>query len=342
MIINDVLFNAELEDIIIELRSQLVANNIPLLQKEPKQSGNSLQVQCPYHGEGQERKPSAGIRKSDGMFHCFACNEIHSLPEVISYCFGHTEDMLGKFGWNWLLKNFAILEKEQRNVDVVIHRHNIKICNSNRIDSDSIQNDGFINDTELDSYRYTHKYWKERGIVDEEIIELFDLGYDRNTDCITFPVRDINGNCLFVARRSVKTKFFSYPEGVKKPLYGLYELQDTINNHKSRFYKEMLRVQPIIVCESMIDCILLWQVGYYAVALNGLGNDLQFKQLQELPCRKLILATDNDEAGIRARDRIRKTVKNKIFTEIEYPSGIKDPGDFTKNELKNILNYEVW
>ena len=340
MIINDVLFNAELEDIIIELRSQLVANNIPLLQKEPKQSGNSLQVQCPYHGDGQERKPSAGIRKSDGMFHCFACNEIHSLPEVISYCFGHTEDMLGKFGWNWLLKNFAILEKEQRNVNVVINRHNFKVHNSHRNDSNIVQVDGYVGEEELDEYRYYHPYWKERGIVDEGVIELFDLGYDRHTDCLTFPVRDINGNCLFVARRSVKTKFFSYPEGVKKPLYGLYELQETINNRKSRFYKEMLRVQPMIVCESMIDCILLWQAGYYAVALNGLGNDLQFKQLEELPCRHLILATDNDSAGVQARKRIRKRIRNKLFTEIQYPEGIKDPGDCTKKQLETLLDWE--
>ena len=341
MIINDVLFNAELEDIIIELRSQLVANNISLLQKEPKQSGNSLQVQCPYHGDGQERKPSAGIRKSDGMFHCFACNEIHSLPEVISYCFGHTEDMLGKFGWNWLLKNFAILEKEQRNVNVAINRYNIKICGSSRDVGDTVQADGYVGEVELDSYRYYHKYWKERGIVDEKIIEWFDLGYDHNTDCITFPVRDINGNCLFVARRSVKTKFFSYPEGVKKPLYGLYEIYKGIKNHEDALHIPT-RIDEVIVCESMIDCILLWQAGYIAVALNGLGNDLQFKQLEELPCRKLILATDNDDAGMKARQRIRKNVHGKLFTEILFPDGKKDIGECTKNELKNLLNWEYF
>lgn len=344
MRINDILFNAELEDILEELRTQLTINHIPLLQKAPRESGNSLQIQCPYHGEGQEKKASAGIRKSDGMFHCFACNEIHTLPEVISYCFGHYDDVLGKFGWSWLVKNFATIEKEKRNVNVDIHRYNIEVHNSSRDDSDIIQDNGFVSEEELDSYRYYHKYWKERGIVDENIIELFDLGYDSHTHSITFPVRDTNGNCLFVARRSVQSKFFSYPEGVKKPLYGLYEISKRFPPFLTDVYGEKPRSHPteVIVCESMIDCILLWQAGYCAVALNGLGNDLQFEQLRKLPCRKLILATDNDEAGMRARARIRSNIKNKLLTEIIFPQGIKDIGECDKNELKNILQWEVF
>ena len=119
MQINDYTFSCELEDILQELRSQLTLNGIQYLQKEPRQSGNSLQIQCPYHGNGLERKPSAGIRKTDGMFHCFACGEIHTLPEVISYCFGHSEDYVGAWGWKWLVKNFITIQVEERK-DVVL------------------------------------------------------------------------------------------------------------------------------------------------------------------------------------------------------------------------------
>ena len=113
MIINDITFNVELIDILIELRNQLFVNNILLLQKM-KSTPTHVMVQCPYHSGGQERRPSAGIRKEDGVFHCFACGEIHSLQEVISYCFGYTDDIVGKFGWQWLLKNFATVQKEDR------------------------------------------------------------------------------------------------------------------------------------------------------------------------------------------------------------------------------------
>ena len=184
----------------------------------------------------------------------------------------------------------------------------------------------YISEEELDSYRYTHPYMYERGLTDE-VIETFDIGYDKNTRCITFPIRNINGKTLFIARRSVNTKFFNYPEGVEKPLYGLYELNATtfINGHEvhilSNFPKE------IIVCEGMFDALSFWVIGKYAVALNGTGSELQFKQLRDLPCRKLILATDNDEAGQKARNRIRKNVKNKLITEYIYPEGYKDAND---------------
>lgn len=315
MQIDDFVFNTELETVLEELRNQLSINHIQLLEKPPKPSGNSLQIQCPYHGNGLEKKPSAGIRKSDGMFHCFACNQIHSLPEVISHCFGH-EDM-GVFGWQWLMKNFATIKKEERK--------KLEFDLSRSIITNSDNHNTYVSETELDKYRWTHPYWKKRGITDEKIIELFDLGYDKENKCITFPIRDKEGNCLFVARRSVNTKFFNYPSGAEKPLYGLYELQQL-----EKF------PDTIYVCESMIDCLLLWQYKRYAVAMNGLGNEMQFRQLKELPCRMLVLATDNDEAGKSARKRLKKYIRNKIIKELIIPEGRKDIGECTIQELLSL------
>ena len=333
------MINADCGDILAELQRQLTINEIPLLQKT-KDSGDNIMVQCPYHGNGQERRPSAGIRKSDGMFHCFACGETHTLPEVISYCFGN-DDMFGKQGFKWIMKNFATVQVEERkDVEIDMERNHTSHKNS-LLGNSSVDKLNRVSEEELDRYRYYHKYWTKRGITDERIIELFDLGYDPKTDCITFPVRDIKGDCLFVARRSVKTKYFNYPANAEKPLYGLYELNClkwgyVVNSDKVHMPDE------IFICESMIDCILLWQAGFYAVALNGTGSELQFKQLRELPVRKLILATDNDKAGQQAREKIKKNVPNKLFTEIDFPQGIKDIGECTAEEIKNIHEWEVW
>lgn len=322
MIINNTQFNCELSAIIEELQAQLRLNNIPLIQKTID-TNNDIMVQCPYHGNGQERKPSAGIRKSDGQFHCFACNEVHSLPEVISYCFGHYEDLFGSFGWKWLAKNFTSVEVENRKpIELVLTRHMNKPIKPT-----------YVSEEELDKYRYHHPYMTKRGLT-EEMIYLFDVGYDLDTKCITFPVRDINGNCLFVARRSVETKYFNYPAGAEKPLYGLYEynsVKDIADAHESELNYGIdfttWDKSVVIVCESMLDAITAWTFNRYAVAMNGLGTELQFKQLSELPCRKLILATDNDKAGMKARERIRQNVKNKIITEYQFPNGVKDLND---------------
>lgn len=316
MLINNIPFAVELEDIITELQTQLHLNHIKLLNKIHSIPGDVM-ITCPYHKGGQERKPSAGISKVDGTFHCFSCGETHSLQEVISHCFGHDE-IGGMWGWNWLLKTFLTIDVEERKDIEIDYLRNRSHVNSEK---------SYVKEEELDSYRYTHPYMYKRKLTDE-IIELFDIGYDKKTECITFPIRDISGNTLFIARRSVKTKFFNYPQGAEKPLYGLYEWHKTNDGFNMR--------DSIIVCESMLDALTCWVYGKRAVALNGLGNDLQFNQLRELPCRKLILATDNDDAGNKARKRIRNNITNKIITEYILPPDKKDLNELTAEEFENL------
>ena len=323
MRINDTEFNADLWNILTELQNQLRMNDNDVLG-QMKQSGHNIQVCCPYH---HDTRPSAGIDMRTGMFHCFACGEVHTLPEFISQCFGHVDNVFGnKFGWNWLLKNFLTIAIEERQ-DIPLD-----------FDDDTLYNVtvnvDYVSEEELDRYRYTHPYMYQRGLTDE-VIELFDIGYDKDSSCITFPVRDISGNTLFVARRSVRTKFFNYPKDAVKPLYGLYELYEFGQLHNF-YHNDVFRIDEVIVCESMLDALSFWTVGKYAVALNGLGNELQMKQLRDLPVRELILCTDMDEAGMKARERIRKNIKNKLIREYILPNGRKDANDCTKEELMSL------
>lgn len=310
MIIDNVVFNEDLVDILYELREQLKINGISLFQ-DIKDSGDNIMVTCPYHKNGQERKPSAGILKANGTFHCFTCGETHSLPEVISYCFGKND--FGLFGHQWLVKNFATLSIE--------NRKDIKLDFERDIQHNQ---QTFVKEEELNNYRYYHPYMYERKL-NNDVIERFDIGYDKDTECITFPIRDINGNTLFVARRSVKTKYFHYPSNVEKPIYGYYELLQL-----DSFPKE------VIICESMLDALVCWVWGKYAVALNGLGSYKQYKELSKMECRKFILATDNDNAGLLARKRLRSYIKNHIITEYELPPNKKDLNDLTEEEFRNL------
>jgi len=312
MILNNVPFETDLMSILEELRSQLSANGIQLFHSM-RDTPDNIQVCCPYHKGGQERRPSAGIKKSDGIFHCFTCGETHTLQEMISHCFGRDDDVVGAFGWEWLLKNFLTVSVEERKtIELNLSRTTVE------------KSTLYISDDELDTYRVYHPYmWKRK--MTPEVVDIFDVGYDAKTKSITFPVRDVSGRCLFVARRSVVTKFFNYPAGAEKPVYGLYELSQL-----ERYPTE------VIICESMIDAIYLWTVGKYAVALNGLGNELQFQQLRAMPCRKFILCTDSDEAGMKARARIKKNVRNKLITEYVLPDGRKDANDCTPEELLDL------
>lgn len=329
MNINGTIINADVSDIVSALHKQCVWHNGLTLFNKTIDSGDDLMVQCPYHKDGQERKPSAGIRKSDGQFHCLACGETHSLPEVIAYCFGYKDALKG---YKWLIQNFAtteVRERERINVEFNRDRNNANV---------SEVMSAKVNEEVLDSYRYTHNYLYERGLTDE-VIEEFDLGYDKATDCITFPVRDINGDCIFVARRSVKTKYFDLPKGITKPLYGMYELSQHILIPRMRLLHNYPIIAPekVYVCEGLFDCLRLWCVGKFAVAGFGcLFNTYQVKQLQDLSCRTIVLALDNDDAGWKANKRLRQLLTNKIIKEVVLPEGRKDIGECTDDELLNL------
>lgn len=305
MIINNIRFNCSIEDVVEQLQKELNKRGINLLSKtRPVQ--DYLMVTCPYHKNGQENRPSAQFRNSDGLFYCHTCKECHSLTDVISFC-------LNENGLSWLRKNFSGEKPEERVIDIIPHKEEEKDVNK-----------AYIPKEELDKYRYIHNYILNRGLSKKTLMK-FDVGYDIDSQCITFPVKDVNGNILFIARRSVNKKYFNYPKGVDKPIYGLYEV--------NKFYPN---IKSLIITESMINCLTCWEYGKPAVALNGTGSSYQIKELAKLPYREYILGLDPDDAGEAGCKKIIQNLKNKkIIKRLVIPKG-KDINDLTMDEFNNL------
>ena len=301
---------ADMLDVINTLKAELAMSGIELM-RDVKPNGDNIQVNCPFHKGGLERKPSFGINIHNGKCNCFACDWRGDITDMISELFGRHD--MGKYGESWLIKHFNTFEVENRPVISFERGKPVQ----GKLE--------YVTEEELSSYRFYHPYMYKRGLTDK-IIDLFDIGYDKNTTSITFPVRDIKGNTLFIARRSINSKHFNYPKGVDKPLYGIYEL--------SKF-----NPTEVIVCESMLDALSCWVHGKYAVAMNGLGSELVYKQISELPVRKIILATDKDEAGMKARQTLRNKIKNKLIMEYDYnsyPQNAKDINDMSEDEFLKL------
>lgn len=307
--INNLEFNGEVVDVINTLRFDLAKNNINLFSSI-KPMTNYISVTCPYHKSGAEKKPSAGFRKDNGYFSCFTCQEKHSLPEVIGYCFGKDK----AFGIEWLKDNFLFDE-------YAVNDRADKMVLKKKTEKKKIS---YIENKEIDKYRKFHPYMFERKLT-KDVIRKYDIGYDKDSDCIVFPNKDEKGNILFLAKRSVKSKFFNYPKDVEKPIYGLYELKRDFPN-----------ATYVIVCESMLDALVFIVAGKPAVALNGTGSSEQLDKLNKLPYRKIILCTDMDEAGLKARNKIARKLKNKFIYEYILPEGKKDANDCDIEELKSL------
>lgn len=273
-----------------------------------RNNGENVQTNCPFHKNGQERKPSYGINGEIDKCHCFSCGWSGTIEEMISELYGYQDE--GKFGKRWLIKRFNTVEIETRpNIMEGFNDRTSDIYNRNRCNNicDSEYNkdcDRYIGELELDKYRYIHPYMYERGLTDE-IIERFDIGYDRERKEITFPVRDIEGRCVFVAGRSVERKFFRLPKGIDKPIYCSDKFR--VGTYRTAY-----------ITESFLNCLTCWKYNKPAMAMIGTGNQKQYEILNKLPVREYILAFDPDEAGRKATERFRKNVHGKIIKELVY------------------------
>lgn len=301
------LINSEVSDIVNELRDELTGRN---LLSTVKNDPDNIMVTCPFHKNGQEKKPSCGINKKTGVFNCFTCHEKGNLADFVGKCFGKDRD----FGTIWIADRFLTVKTDERpelELDMARGKLPSKIHT-------------YVPEMVLDQYRYYHQYMFDRKL-DRRVISIFDVGYDKETDCITFPYRDATGQAVLVARRSVRGKWYHYPSGMKKPLYGAYEV--------SQHYP---KTDTIYVCESQINCLTLWTHNIPAVALGGTGNIDVYRQLFSLPCRSLVLCLDPDDAGRRGQRMIQNASRNKIIYSVSYKDG-RDINDLSWEEVEELL-----
>lgn len=312
--INNHLITTDPYTIINHLHEELLSKDIDLI-RDIKPSGNNIQFTCPWHNGGKERKASCGVSVKDtkknpaGTVHCFTCNKTSSIQEMISNCFGYDDG--GRFGTKWLFKNFISVEETRRSgIELDLERRP-KTTDIAKTTED------------LSKYAFYHPYMYKRKLTNE-IIDKFDVGYDKETNCVTFPVYDEKGIFQFVARRNVDKKLFNYPAGSNKPVYGLYIIG--------------VREKEVIVCESIFNALTCWVYGKPAVALLGLGTESQYKTLARSGIRKFILAFDGDKAGRRARERFKKAVSNKLITYYDLPEG-KDINDLSYEEFINLVEH---
>lgn len=306
-----------------------ILNNVKMQcgrPKDVKQTVDNVMITCPHHKQGNENKPSCGVltrtkkvvgsgkivTSEEGTVHCFTCGYVATFPELISNLFGYNDG--GKFGLEWLKKNYVSVEIENRKIDLDISRD---IKDDLRI----------IGEDELKQYRYTHPYMYERGLTDK-IIEHFDVGYDRKTKCLTFPVNNYKGECIFIQRRSVNSKFFKnekLPKG--ETLYAI-----------DKIYENIEKVDKVYIVESILDALTVWKYGGYAVSLLGLKlMPKQLRLLISLPKRRIVIATDNDKYGQEAKYQIKRQLSPyKMLYHFEYPDGVKDLNDMTKDQYDNL------
>lgn len=304
--------NADTETILYAIKDYILRRDGRTVLKDIKPTDNNIMITCPFHKDGNERRPSCGVSTIDvdehpaGTVHCFTCGTTMYIDKLISYLLRFEDS--GEEGRKWLLENFDI--SYNRDLTINITR--------DKIEEEELS---YIPESLLQQYRYYHPYMFKRGLT-EEIIELYDIGYDQIENAITFPVRDKNGKCIFLAKRSVEGKLFRLPMGKNKPLYGIYELD--YSKHS------------VFIVESFFNALTLRKWGYNAVALMGTGSSYQYKLINNLPFRQINICLDGDMAGRLGTKKLVEAIrKDRIVYEFMMFDG-KDVNDLTYEEFMQV------
>lgn len=299
---------------------------------------NYYSIYCPFHNNGNERKPSCGVLIQDeyrggrlykaGWFHCFSCGAAKDLVTAVTDILKSRS--INTSGIEWLKENIPGFDDEYEFESLIPDSLLDDVNNKFALDYIKSKTESpteYISEEELSKYRFTVPYMYERKLTDE-VIAKYDVGVDmhwippgrkKEVPCITFPVRDEYGRTLFFCRRSISGKMYSLPTGVIKPVYGL----DMIPKGTS----------SIIICESIINALTATVYGYHAVALLGTGNAYQMNQLRRLGCREFVLCMDGDEAGRKATAKLKRNLSDvAVVWTVNMPDG-KDVNDCSKEEF---------
>lgn len=301
-------------DILLRLKSQITNGKLSSIE----QKHDEIVVSCPHHKDGLEKHPSCSIyvgsetkELSYGVCHCFTCGFsgpfYHFVAEVLN-----VSDIVAK---NWLIKNFG---KKTINTNINLPPP-IQLSKQDNIKK-------YLSSDVLNKFINFHPYMIKRKLS-KDICEKFQVKYDKDTNCLVFPVWDAFGNLSYLTRRSVDTKQFYIDEGANKK--DIYLLNFVIKEN----YK------TAIVVESQINALTLWQYGYPSIALFGAGTTKeQMDTLNKSPIRHYILAYDNDFAGNHGIENFLKYIRKDVLVDIvTLPVG-KDVNDLAKIDIDNLFN----
>lgn len=276
---------------------------LPHLKGVPLGSSDRIVVLCPFHQDGS---PSFSIDLSTGLYFCFGCGakgNAHSFAK-------HMKSEL--------------LPVNNSSLDKVIDK-------LKRLRESS--NYSAPPETVISSLYQGFDVWqRERGIGPETVIK-WELGYDPAMHALLIPVRTSGGKPVGIIKRYISPQpdqpKYRYPTGFPRRslVYGL----------------NLVSGDTAVVVEGSLDAVSVDSIGYPAVAV--LGSQVSPEQallLKKAGVQNLILAFDNDEAGRRATESARFSLKGFRKSKVVWEGHKeKDVAEMTDSGRQKLIETSV-
>ena len=307
-----------------------------------KKHGKDLMGLCPFH---DDKEPSLVITPDKNLWHCLgACNTGGSVIDWVmktqGVSFRHAVELL-----------------QTDPSSLVANRAPIKQSTTPKLDNPfTAAEDAVLLNQVINYYHAALKkspevlaYLKQRGLDNPELIDHFKLGFANRSLAYRLPAKnrkagkEIRGQLqrIGILRESGHEHFNG---SLVIPVINQDQVQEVygrkINHqlrkgtpyhlylsgqHKGVFNMDALRAsKTIILCESLIDALTFWNVGYRNVTtsygINGFTDELlaAFKQHKT---ERVLIAYDRDTAGDKAAsDLAARLLKEGIDCyRIEFP-----------------------
>lgn len=354
--IDGVVILANVEDILIDLQTDLHQNGINLLHDvDVKETAKDVRITCPVHKGGQEHKPSCGVSRVEvirngkhyeaGTVHCFTCGYTADLFEFVSLCWGTNNRDYGK---RYVIRKYNTMN--------IAERPSIKLNCERKRPGNEYYN--YLDESVLDEYRYTSDYLYQRKFNDNTIA-FYEYGLDIPHKCITLPIRDHKGGLVFIKKRFINpppgTDKYMNERGIPKQyiIYGFYHMLQLINAINSgtcsnKKLEENYKRLGLIVTEGEFNAGYLVQCGYPAVSLLGriLFEDTSHRTVQQKELllrygiKNLTLWMDNDQPGQEAETNIIKQTYKNFRLHVPNYSQFPELNDANEFELEQLDKLE--
>lgn len=172
----------------------------------------------------------------------------------------------------------------------------------------------------------------------QSVLESFDVGEclaenQPMSGRVVVPVYDEGYNYVGCVGRSIKEhlkpKWLHSRGFTKNVLYGLHLAKENI-----------LKTRTAIVVEGQGDVWRCFEAGLdMSVGIFGCSiNEDQLILLEQSGALNMVVLTDYDDAGKKAADQIMKKCGRRFnYIRPEMPEGVKDIGDLTVEQIKELI-----
>ena len=313
-----------------DLKKRSKISDFVLSTTTGKLRGTKGMALCPFHGE---KTASMSFTDVENLFHCFGCKmggdiykyvqEIHNLEfqdavELVAEKYGfkltYTETSQTNDFKNFQQKINFIDEYFKEMMDSEKSKTAKEYLTSRKFNEQDLKKyDVSFIDSNVEDFQ---KFCDKNKISDFDLKKLGFISSSNNflfKNRIMFPILNFRSETIAYGGRALEEFGPKYLNSSDSVLYkknrNLYFTKEFISSVKKKGY--------VFLVEGYFDVLSLNQLGYSNSASPS-GTALTIQQLEAVSryTKKILLCFDNDEAGLKATERVLE-IKNQVSNQLE-------------------------